>query len=136
MPGTSQERYSPEAAPLTGPAPVARTNPMTAESAGAEQRRCGGDTGHLPAGGEAAEGPRSVRNRLRAALASGDFVAARRLWAEYSDGVRNEIESGTATPATVDEMRDLVEWSRLVVLSFRAHAADRLNQDHAARAYR
>ena len=77
-----------------------------------------------------------MQERVQSAIGAGDFEAARRCWEEYAEGVRLAIQGRTATPEMLDEMRELVEWSRIAVLSFRAHAADRLNQDHAARAYR
>ncbi|MEO8597957.1 MAG: hypothetical protein ABI759_31845 [Candidatus Solibacter sp.] len=77
----------------------------------------------------------AMQQAIRQALASEAFGTAQRLWEEYAATVRQEIEAGTATAAGMAEMRELVEWSRLVTLSFRAHAAGRLSQSHAARAY-
>jgi|tagenome__1003787_1003787.scaffolds.fasta_scaffold17535439_1 hypothetical protein len=74
-------------------------------------------------------------NAIRQAMSSEQFEAARHLWDEYAGSVRKAIENGTASPAMMSEMRDLVEWSRVVALSFRAHASDRLNQWHAAKVY-
>ena len=91
------------------------------------------DAGDLPA---CAQDGRTLLERVRKAFDTQDFETARRCWEEYADGVRLAIEDRTATPMMLREMRELVEWSRIVVLSFRAHAADRLGQDHAARAYR
>ena len=72
---------------------------------------------------------------IRHAISSEQFETAHRLWDEYAGMVRLSILSGSANEDMLAEMQDLVTWSRTVVLSFRAHSADRLNQSHVANIY-
>jgi hypothetical protein len=63
---------------------------------------------------------------LRDAIASGEFPKALRLWDEYAGDLRCAIQNRTATEADMAEMRELVEWSRVVVECARAHSLQRL----------
>ena len=64
---------------------------------------------------------------IRQAVASGDFQEAQLLWNGYADLLRQEMPKGSVTPARLEEVRELVEWSRRVVLCAHAHAQNRLD---------
>ena len=68
-------------------------------------------------------------------MASGEFTTAQRLWHTYAEQVRAAILEGSATTNLMTEMRELVDWSRLVVQAFRAHTGDQVNRAHVARVY-
>jgi hypothetical protein len=76
-----------------------------------------------------------LRQSIRQAMASGEFVTAQRLWHTYAEQVRAAILKGSATADLMTEMRELVDWSRLVVQTFRAHTGDQVNRAHVARVY-
>jgi hypothetical protein len=137
MPGTDYEPNLPHTALVPRcRAAAANVSDGVVTDVGEAGGSSSGQSGDQPAIREAEESRRALRERVRTAMSAGDFLDARRSWEQYSAEVRKAIEDGTATPAMLAEMGDLVEWSRIVVLSFRTHAADRLKQDHAARAYR
>ena len=72
---------------------------------------------------------------IRRAFASGEFAKAQRLWAEYAGQLRHAILEGSATEAMLRETGELIDWSRLAVKAFRAHAVDRLNSARLAQLY-
>ena len=72
---------------------------------------------------------------IRIAVASGEWQAALRLWDVYSAGIREEIGSGTCSPARMAEARDFLDWAKRVVLCARAQAQNRLDTIHVARQY-
>jgi hypothetical protein len=72
---------------------------------------------------------------IRSAFASGEFGHAQRLWNAYAGQLRQAIVEGSATEAMLSETRHLVDWSRLVVIAFRGHAADRLLSARLAQLY-
>ena len=74
-------------------------------------------------------------DRLRRAVASGEFQHASRLWDEYAAGIRQEICRGTCTEALMVEAREFLEWARRLVLCGHAQAQDQLNTIHVARQY-
>jgi hypothetical protein len=76
-----------------------------------------------------------ARESIRRAIASEEFLTAQRLWNAYAEKLEAAIVDGTANEAMMADTRELVAWSRLMVQSFRAHAADQLNRSHVARAY-
>jgi hypothetical protein len=78
---------------------------------------------------------RDARESIRRAMGSEEFARAQRLWSAYAEGVRAAILDGTATESMMAEMCELVDWSRLVVQSFRAHAGDQVSCAHVARVY-
>ena len=80
--------------------------------------------------------PASKAAPIREAVASGEFQRAECLWKEYVSGLREELERGALTEAALEEMRELVEWSRVTLLCSRAHAQGRLGGLHIAGAYR
>lgn len=74
-------------------------------------------------------------NRIRNAIASGEFPRAERLWGEYMAGLRDEIDRGTLSSAQFKEAGELLEWARLVITCRRAHIQNQLASLQAAGAY-
>ena len=79
---------------------------------------------------------------IRQAVNSGEFGRAQLLWRECSAALAEELTGGHLTKARLAEVRELLvevrelmEWSRVVVLCARAHLQDRLNSLHVAREY-
>ena len=72
---------------------------------------------------------------IRCAFRSGEFTLALRLWKTYAARVESAIREGKATAPMLEEARALIGDARLVVLAFRAHAADRIGGVRAAAAY-
>jgi len=72
---------------------------------------------------------------IRDAFAAGEFTRAERWFLEYAGGVAEAVRSGTAHPAMLTEMRELIDWARLVVAAFRAQAIERLRSARVAGAY-
>jgi hypothetical protein len=64
---------------------------------------------------------------IRQAIAAGEFQKAQLLWDGYAAVLRQEMPKGSVTAARLAEMRELVEWSRRVVLCFRSHTQSRLD---------
>ena len=75
------------------------------------------------------------RSAIRNAFASGEFAKAQRLWDDYAAQLRLAIQAGTASETLMTETRELIEWARMVVISFRAGAAARLNRARVAQIY-
>ena len=68
---------------------------------------------------------------IREAIAGGDYTRALELWNEYTAA----LAGGLLSQATLAEAANLVEWSRPILLTTRAHAAERLRALHVAGAY-
>jgi len=66
-------------------------------------------------------------DRIRQAVSSGEFHKAALLWEEHVRRFSQEMRSGFVPQSRLDETRDLVEWARLVALSARAHALQRID---------
>jgi RNase P/RNase MRP subunit p30 len=64
---------------------------------------------------------------IRQAVACGEFQKAQLLWNGYAALLRQELPNGSVTEARLAEVRELVEWSRRVVLCARAHTQSRLD---------
>jgi hypothetical protein len=79
--------------------------------------------------------PGSLTQQIRATVASGEFLKARLLWAEYGRQFRADIERGPLPQTRLAEARELYEWTRMVALCARAHAQAKLNQIAVARKY-
>jgi|HubBroStandDraft_3_1064219.scaffolds.fasta_scaffold560448_2 hypothetical protein len=81
-----------------------------------------------------------VHAQIRRAVSAGEFGKASALWEAYAEQVAGEIRGGTCPEARLAQMRELVEWTRGVVICARAHAQLRLNTGlmklHAASIYR
>lgn len=73
--------------------------------------------------------------RIRRAVAAGDWPAVLRLWEPYAAGILDEIRRGTCTHARMAEAGELLAWARRVAWCARAHAQNRLDTIHAAKQY-
>jgi hypothetical protein len=74
-------------------------------------------------------------DRIRHAIARGEFAGAEVLWEDLSRQMRERIASGAAGEAEREALVELYDWSRNVLLCERARILDRLNTLHAAGAY-
>ena len=72
---------------------------------------------------------------IRQAVNSGEFDRAQLLWNQCAAGLAEELSNGSLSAARLFEVRELVEWSRIVVLCERAHLRDQLNSLHVAGEY-
>jgi hypothetical protein len=72
---------------------------------------------------------------LRQAVNSGEFDRAQLLWNQYAGRLAEELSNGSLSEARLSEVRELVEWSRMVVLCARALMQDQLNSLHVATEY-
>ncbi|MEO8370610.1 MAG: hypothetical protein ABI806_15610 [Candidatus Solibacter sp.] len=65
---------------------------------------------------------------IREAIGSGEFKRAQLLWDSSAARLAEEFESDGFTQARLDEIRELVEWSRTTFLCDRAHLQDQLRR--------
>jgi len=72
---------------------------------------------------------------IRQAVMCGEFSRAQFLWEECVAGLTGELSAGSLTAAKLAEVRELVEWSRNLVMCRRAHLQDRINSLHVAGEY-
>ena len=72
---------------------------------------------------------------IRQAVSAGEFGRAQLLWKECAAALAEELSSGSLPEARLKEVRELVEWSRIVALCERAHLQDQLNSLHVAGEY-
>jgi hypothetical protein len=77
----------------------------------------------------------SLPQRIRKAVASGEFPKARLLWEEYGESFRTDRLRGPLPLSRLAEARELAAWTRMAALCARAHAQARLNQIAVARKY-
>jgi predicted protein tyrosine phosphatase len=68
---------------------------------------------------------------IRKAVSAGEFGRAQILWDECAARLDEDTSIGCLTEATLSEVRELLEWSRIVVLCERAHVQAQLNRLHA-----
>src|SRR5712691_10625150 len=72
---------------------------------------------------------------IRKAVGSGEYQKALLLWNTYAARLQEELRQGACSRTRLAEARELVEWSRRVVLCARTHAQDQLNSLYAAAEY-
>ena len=72
---------------------------------------------------------------IRQAVSCGEFDRAQLLWKECVAALEKELRCGCLSEARLREVRELVEWSRTVVLCERARLQDQLNSLHVAGEY-
>lgn len=72
---------------------------------------------------------------IRQAVISGEFDRAQLLWNQCAAGMAEDLRTGSLSAARLAEVRELVEWSRVVVLCARAHLLDQLNSLHVTSEY-
>jgi hypothetical protein len=87
-----------------------------------------------PMAGETMQ-PDNLPQRIRDAVASGEFTKARLLWEEYGDTFRAARLRGPLPVDRLVEARELAEWTRMAALGARALIQDRLNQIAVAQKY-
>jgi hypothetical protein len=74
-------------------------------------------------------------DQIRKAIVSEQYDDGLDLWTRYATQLRNSIANREASETTLQEMGELVEWSRSILLGARSHMLDRLNTLHAAGVY-
>ena len=65
---------------------------------------------------------------VRHAVNSGEYDRAQLLWNQCAARLAEELSNRCLSAARLAEVRELVEWSRTVVLCERAHLRNRLNR--------
>ena len=65
---------------------------------------------------------RLMEHRIREAVASGQFAKAQKLWNEYVVQLQEEIRRGSCPASRMQELSELVAWTRSAALCDRAHA--------------
>ena len=65
---------------------------------------------------------------IRQAVSSGEFERANLLWNDAAAGLSLELSNACLSAERLQEVRELVEWSRTVVLCERTHLLDQLNK--------
>jgi len=75
-----------------------------------------------------AEEAQQLEERIRSAVASGEFVKAKALWIELGERLRREAASGPIPLARLCEMKDLLAWCRTMAIIERTRCQQRLNQ--------
>jgi hypothetical protein len=73
--------------------------------------------------------------RIRQAVASGEFQRALLLWNEYAAQLQQELGCGRLSATDFEEAGQLVAWSRQVALCARVQAQDDLNRLNVAGEY-
>ena len=76
-----------------------------------------------------------LTDRIRQAVASGEFQSALLLWHEYAARLEQEMHGGRLSKTDMQEAGKLVAWSRDVVLCADAHAQEYLNRLNVAGEY-
>ncbi len=80
---------------------------------------------------------KTLVEQFRGAVSSGEFQRASQLWNDYT--AERLVEARRGCGDKLPEMRELMEWTRTVVVCARAHALrnlrTRLTEVHAACAY-
>jgi hypothetical protein len=65
---------------------------------------------------------------IRQAVNAGEFDRAQLLWNQCAAGLAEELSNRRLSGARLGQVRELVEWSRFVVLCERAHLQGQLNR--------
>ena len=68
-----------------------------------------------------------LENQFREAVASGEFHRAQQLWNAYTAQFQEEVKQGRLSEARLQQVRELIEWSRSIALCARTHVQARLN---------
>jgi len=71
---------------------------------------------------------RPLEERIRRAVAAGEFAKADALWAELGAGLRRELAAGPVPAARLEETLDLIGWCRTMALVDRARCQQKLDQ--------
>ena len=65
---------------------------------------------------------------IREAISSGELERGKRLWDSSAERLIEEFQNGADTKARLDEIRELVEWCRTVLLCDRAHLQNQVRR--------
>ena len=65
---------------------------------------------------------------IRQAVSSGEYGRAQLLWNQCAAGLAEELSARHLSAGRLAEVRELVEWSRTVVMCERAHLQNQLNR--------
>ena len=71
---------------------------------------------------------KSLEDRIRNAVAAGDFAKANALWVELGDRLRCEMAGCPVPAARLRQVRELIAWCRTMAIVDRARCQQRLNQ--------
>ena len=77
----------------------------------------------------------SSLDAIRDAVNSEDYPLAQALWNECAAALASELSERRLSADQLSEVREFVEWSRMTVISARAHMRDELNALHVAEGY-
>lgn len=69
-----------------------------------------------------------LEDRIRDAVASGEFTKAKALWVELGDRLRRELAGQPVPAARLRQTRELLAWCRTMAITDRARCQQRLNQ--------
>ena len=69
-----------------------------------------------------------LEDRIRNAIASGEFAEANALWVHLGGRLRREMAGGQFPAARLRQMRELIVWCRTMAIVDRARCQQRLNQ--------
>jgi hypothetical protein len=65
-------------------------------------------------------------DQIRAAVAGGDYAAARRLFENYAEALRQRALSGKLDAASLQEVFELIDWTKQTALVHRSHLEARI----------
>ena len=74
------------------------------------------------------ERAKPLEDRIRSAVASGEFAKANALWVELGGRLRCELAVRPLPAARLRQTRELIAWCRTMALVNRARCQQRLNQ--------
>jgi len=81
----------------------------------------------------------NIDKQIRDAVSAGELSKASELWDTYAAYLAGEIRAGNGSEAKLDQVRNLMEWTRGVTACAQAHAEQALNSQrtslHAAAVY-
>jgi len=69
-----------------------------------------------------------LEDRIRNAVASGEFAKANALWVELGDRLRCEMAGRPVPAARLRQVRELIAWCRTMAIVDRARCQQRVNQ--------
>lgn len=75
-----------------------------------------------------ADPAKPLEDRIRDAVASGEFAKAKTLWVQLGDRLRHEFAGRMLSAARLRQTRELLEWCRIMAIADRARCQQRLNQ--------
>jgi hypothetical protein len=75
-----------------------------------------------------ADRAKPLEDRIRDAVASGEFTKAKALWVELGGCLRRELAVRPLPALRLQEARELLNWCRTIAITDRARCQQRLNQ--------